>query len=180
VEASASPIDDREVLKRFLLRLRVLLERLAQDPNDLFEPELQPLISAAWEELVAEGRFEDLDRAIDGGEYEQGMIEHGLRGAQLEFKVATFDRSLGTMLEDEQRRFRTQAKLRQSVPGALQAANVTLDSVAAFIPPAAAVKEFKNAAEAAIAKRTLIKDFFRGLNPFRRKGPEPAELRSPA
>lgn len=171
-------MDDREVLKRFLLRLRALLEHLAQDPNELFRPELRPLVSTAWIELVAEGRFEDLDRAIDGGEYEQGMIEHGLRGAQLEFKVATFDRSLETMVEDEQKRFFTRARLRQSVPGALQAANVTLDSVAAFVPPAAAVKEFKNAAEAAIAKRTQIKDFFRGLNPFGRKAPEPAEFAS--
>ena len=119
-----------------------------------------------------------MDRAIDDREYERGMIEHGLRGAQLEFKVATFDRSFETMLEDEQKRFFTRARLRQSVPGALQAANVTLDSVAAFVPPAAAVKEFKNAAEASIAKRTLIKDFFRGLNPFRRKAPEPAEFAS--
>jgi hypothetical protein len=149
---------------------------LAQDPHELFRPELRPLVAAAWDELVAEGRFEDMERGIDSGNYDRALIEHGLRGAQLELKVATFERSLETMQEDEGKRFFSPSRLRQSVPGALKAANVTVDSVAAFLPPVAAVKEFKSAAEAAIAKRARIKDFFRGLNPRRRDRQEEREV----
>jgi len=176
VEASAASLGDRETLKRFLVQVRTLLERVAADPHDLFKAELRPLVAAAWAELVAEQRFESLARAIDSGEYEQGMIEHGLGGAQLEFKVATFDQSLAAVRADERKRFFTKRRLRRSVPAALEAADVTADSVAAVFPPAAAVTEFKKAAQAAIAKREVIKDFVRGLNPFRGGRQHAAEL----
>jgi hypothetical protein len=176
VEAAALPIDDREALKDFLVRLRALLDYLAQDPEGLFRPELRPLVAAAWKEVVAEGRFEDLERAIDSGEYDQGIVEHGLRGTQLEFKIATFDSYLGDVQEAGGKRFFTGARLRKAVPGALQGANVIVDSVAAFIPPVGLIKEFKMGVEAAIAKRAFIKDFVRGLIPRRKAHREEAEI----
>lgn len=176
MEGSAIPPDDREALKRFFERLRVLLDHLARDPDDLFRPELRPLMEAAWEELVAEGRFEDLERAIESGEYDQGILDHGLRGAQLKFKVATFDSSLEDVQKAERKRFFTRKNLRKAVPGALQSANVIVDSVAAFVPPAGLVKEFKMAAEAAITKGARIKDAVVGLIPRRKKRREAAEL----
>jgi hypothetical protein len=163
VEVSAVPAGDRETLKRFLKSLRALLERLAQDPKELFRPELRRLVAVAWAELDAEGRFEEAEHRIDSGEYEQGLIDHGLRGAQLELKVATYEQSLQEMEADEERLFFSRAHMRKSVPKVLKTANVPLDSAAAFLPPLAAVPEFKSAAEAAIAKRASIKKFFQRL-----------------
>jgi hypothetical protein len=169
-------MDDREALKDFLVRLRALLDHLAQDPEGLFRPELRPLVAAAWKEVVAERRFEDLEDAIDSGAYDQGIVEHGLWGAQLEFKIATFDSYFGEVQEARGKRFFTSARLRKAVPNALQGANVIVDSVAAFIPPVGLIKEFKMGVEAAIAKRAFIKDLFRGLIPRRKADREEAEI----
>jgi hypothetical protein len=170
VEGAAVPARDREILKSFLRSLRQLLERLSRDPEGLFHPELRPLVAAAWNELAAEERFEQAERGIDSGVYDLPLVEHGLRGSQLELKVETFERLLEAMREDERKRFFRRGRLRRSVPAVLQAANVTLDSVAAFVPPVAAAKEFKSAVEAAVVHRARIGDFLRGLIPLRRRG----------
>jgi hypothetical protein len=161
VEAAAVPARDRETLKGFFRSLRELLEHLTQDPHGLLRPELRPLVAEAGEELVAEGRFEEIERLIDSGEYEQDLIDHGLRGAQLAVKVATYESALETMQGDEQSRVFSKKRLRQSMPGVLTAANVPVDSVAAFIPPVAGVKELKSVVEAAVAHRARIGEAIR-------------------
>ena len=161
MEAAAVPAGDREALKGFFRSLRELLEHLTQDPHKLLRSELRPLVAEAWEELVAEGRFEEIERLIDSGEYEQDLVDHGLRGAQLALKVATYESALETMQADERSRFFSKKRLKGSMPGALKAANVTVDSVAAFIPPVAGVKELKSAVEAAVAHRARIGEAIR-------------------
>jgi hypothetical protein len=168
VEAAALPIDDREALKGFLVRLRALLDFLADDPAGLFRPELRPLVAAAWKEVVETRRFEELESAIDSGELDLNMVEHGLHGAQLEFKIATFDSYLRDVQVARAKRFFTSARLRQAVPNALQGANVIVDSVAAFVPPVGLIKEFKMGVEAAVSKRAFIGDMVRGLLPRRK------------
>jgi hypothetical protein len=168
VEAATLPIDDRKALKDFLVRLRALLDYLADDPEGLFRPELRPLVSAAWKEVVETRRFEELESAIESGEYDQNMVEHGLQGAQLEFKIATFDSYLGDVQVARAKRFFNGVRLRQAVPEALQGANVIVDSVAAFVPPVGLIKEFKMGVEAAVAKRGFFGDVIRGLLPRRR------------
>lgn len=157
METSSIPVEDRETLKFFLSQLRTLLDGLARDPHDLFPPEFRPLVAAAWDELVAEERFEDVNKAIDDHEYQRGMIDHGLQGAQLDFKVAVFGQFLEVVRKHEEKRLLKRERLERSVPKALEAANVTIDSVAAFVPPAAAISEFKRAVEVGIAKRGVVK-----------------------
>ncbi len=176
MEATALPTDDREALKDFLVRLRALLDYLADDPEGLFRPELRPLVAAAWKEVVETRRFEELESAIDSGEYDQKMVEHGLHGAQLEFKIATFDSYLGDVREAGAKQFFRGVRLREAVPDALQAGNVIVDSVAAFVPPVGLIKEFKMGVEAAVAKRAFIGDVVRRLLPWRRGRREAPDL----
>ncbi|HEX5984074.1 MAG TPA: hypothetical protein VFY69_07710 [Solirubrobacterales bacterium] len=176
METSSVPVEDRETLKLFLSQLRKLLDDLAHDPHGLFPPELRPLVAKAWDELVAEERFEDVSKAIDDREYERGMVAHGLQGAQLDFKVAVFGEFLEIARKHEEKRLLKRRRLRRWVPKALEAANVTIDSVAAFVPPAAAISEFKRAVEVGIAKRGAVKGVLARVNPFSKRRRREREL----
>jgi hypothetical protein len=156
MEASSVPVNDREALKRFFSLLRVLLQVLVEDPHGLFPTRLRPTAETAWEELVAEGKFEALDDAIDSGRYDDAIAEHGLQVAQLAFKMAAFDRALDVMEADSQRRLFRVQRLRESAPEALETADVPLDSMAAFFPSAGAIGEFKKVTQAVIARRARI------------------------
>lgn len=172
---------DREQLQGFVLSLYILLSQLLSRRPSLFTDESLTLLRAAWNELVEEGRFENLLEAVTAGEYDRGLVDHGLYGRQLAMKVGIYESLAEPAREDETRALRRPVKRRKLLGAALKAANVVLGSAADVIPGGAVVKEFKDGTEAALDERL---PFRRRIVTFLRRPkveqpeewPEPPEL----
>jgi len=150
---------------------------LVEREPSLVSPEMARLLARAWRELEQDGRFEEAERQLQLRDYDRNLIAHGLYGDQLNLKLRIFDRAEGEVQRDERRFFRT-LKRRKGVLGwALKAGNVVLGSLADAIPGGAAIKEFKDAAEAALDERVPLRQRLRAG--FRRVSRRPREVDEP-
>lgn len=158
MEAGSVASEDRERISAFFRRLHDLLERLIGEQPALFSPEVRELLDDAWRELDSEGRFEQVQRYLESedADLDRGLAEHGLTRAQLRLKTVTTDRAFDAVEVAERKRFGRTRRLLSVVPWALKTADVALDSIAKVIPPAGAIKELKDATEAAIDERTAL------------------------
>lgn len=159
MEAGAVSREDKRILLDFLRSLYGVLRRLIADRRQLLQPEVRALMAAAWKEIEREGRFEEIEQMLEGSDYDSALGVHGLRGDQLALKVKTFERALGAVERDEERRFVSKRQRRSLRAWLLQTADAVLDSVAAAVPPVAAVQEVKAVGEAALSERAQIRDW---------------------
>jgi hypothetical protein len=132
------------------------LERLREPTEDYV------LLERAWSELKP--RFGEVKGAIRSGDFDDLLDQHGLSGAQLEFKLRGFNRAV----EKAERSSRGWRRWLRRVPevlfpvqpprwrrwgsrflgSALRWANTILGSIGKVIAPAGAIKEFKEVFEA--------------------------------
>jgi glutathione S-transferase len=158
MEAGAGLADkDRTRLIDFAAMLRALLERfLARQPTLVSDQSLR-LLRAAWKELQTEERFEGFIAAIGSGDYDRGLIEHGLYGNQLAMKVGLVEAAIEEVGADEAKFFRFFKKRKWIFRAALKAANVALGSAADAIPGGSIIKEFKDGVEAALDQQLPLR-----------------------
>jgi hypothetical protein len=150
MEAMTISAEDRDRLLKFLCLVRGLMDAVLRKER-FFSLEMHPLLNAAWDELLAEGRFERAEEAILSGNYDDALREHGLTGAQLEVKVVGAERTSTKAREGRIKRF-----LKKPWHQALEAANVALGSIALAVPLVGAVQEAKDITEVAIRERVTI------------------------
>lgn len=181
VEASVGISDgDRARLIKFLDDLHRLLERLLTRRPPLLSPVTLRLLQAAWRELENEGRFEEARKWIEVGEFDRRLEEHGLHRSQLDLKVGVFELADEAVQEDENRALRFFKRRKGLMAWALKAGNVVLGSLADAIPGVGAIKEFKDAAEAALdnevpVRQRLAAFFKRGRHQEIGRAEEPPE-----
>lgn len=125
-------------LEDFLENLRMLLLDVLSQAQGLLPAFVQPLLREAWPEV--EASFGQLQEAVASGNFEEQLIGRGLRGVQFQPKVEGFRRHLWLF-----RRHREPRWLKK----VLKWADVILGSLVAIVPGGDAVKEFKEAVEAA-------------------------------
>lgn len=142
--------DDRELLVGFVRNLRALLRSFVVRRPALIPEDSALLLRSAWEELENENRFESLENHIRDGEYDGGLIEHGLYGRQLAMKVGVYDSTAEVVRERDGKFIGLFKKKRWIWKAAFKAADVALASAADAIPGGAVVREFKEGAEAAL------------------------------
>jgi hypothetical protein len=140
---------DRELLLQYLDSLHDLLDHLARQPR-LTSPETAALLARAWEEIEREERFGTVRSMIESRDFDGGLIDHGLYGQQLAFKVFAFEHARDRLEQAEHARFRRKKQVKGVAGWVLKVADVALDSIAGVFPPAGAIQEFKNGAEAAL------------------------------
>jgi hypothetical protein len=158
METASLPPEERRALLAFLADLHHLLELLIERPDPLLSERALSLLRPAWQELLAEGRFEALGEMIGSGEYDGSLALHGLRGAQLELKTGSLSYARARVDAVEGRgRPRRRKRFRELFGWGLKTANVLLGSLAQVLPPAGAVKEVKDAAEAALDERLPLR-----------------------
>lgn len=146
MEASRPVSEDRDRLVEFLDEVRSLLKRLLGE-EDLFRPGLTRALWLAFDDLERQRHFANAQDRLGSGELDGPLIDHGLTGAQLDLKLTLFE-SAQRELDTTGRRGR-----RRAWGWLLRVTNVLLTSLANVIPPLGAVKEFKDATEAALDPR---------------------------
>jgi hypothetical protein len=133
-------LEDREALRTFLSELREILGRVLEDSPDLFGQGADDLW-AAWEELIASGLFEFLDRQLASEDLDR-PLEHGyslldlagLTGANLRLKLRGWGRVYAA--------WRASPRVLRPV---IRWADSLLGSVTGVIGAAEALKELKEA-----------------------------------
>lgn len=161
MEAQLQPIspEDRKSLTQFVRDLQGLLAELTEPTRVPIVPRWAlRLLQSAWAEIQREERFESLILAVEGGEFDDQLANHGLRGDQLALKLGIFDRRAASVAASEQKLVRGYKRHKGLVGLALSAANVALTSLASVIPGGGIIEEFKSAAEAALKERITIRE----------------------
>jgi hypothetical protein len=166
---------DRVELVEFVVGLQRLLERLVYRRPLLMPPEVAELLTEAWQELEAQGRFDTAVEQIRSGEFDLALIEHGLFGDQLRLKLGLSRRRATAVAEEELRPLRRPKLRKRILLGALGAANVVFGSLAQSIPGGGVIKEFKDASEAALGEPTSWVSKLRALRRPRIQIPEPVD-----
>ena len=134
------PDPDREALAAFVERTRELLEEIATTGGPIGGPifiprDLRPTLLAAWPEVDADLRALTA-RIATASDAELDL--HGLRGPQLQFKLAVINRLW--------QRFRNKKVLKWLLK-LLKAIDNLLDSLAALFKVGSMTKEIKTALE---------------------------------
>ena len=131
---SAGDGDPREELRGFLLSVRDLLHALIQESlgEEVFEEVLLDDLRSAWPDV--QEHFESALRLVADVRYAD-LHMHGLVGSQLRLKLS--------VVRFYYRRFLETARRALDLKKLLNPIDVVLNSVAAIIPPVAAIAEFK-------------------------------------
>jgi|SRR5579863_10453646 len=136
----------KEALTRFINAVRSFLGELIEGENkdrlggELFYPELRGQMKAAWPEI--KGEFAKVLTALGKGDRKAALIEHGLFGKQLRFKL------------DVSRHLYKVYKLigpgKRILKQLLDSIDAVLDSIFDALHVGKAIKEFKDCVKAAI------------------------------
>lgn len=165
--------EERKSLAGLFSRLRDLFDRLMVEDNLLYSDAVLRLLVPAWTELKAAGHFETIGRTIESGEIDVQLQAHALFGAQGELKTEVGFQELASVERDldyAKGGRRTKKKL----DTALEWVDVPLGSLAAIPGPvgiaAGVVKEFKEAAKAALRHPAGIVKAFKRVGARTKKG----------
>lgn len=135
--------EERDDLVKLLKELRRLLDDVLKDEERAvgrFVPGyMYGRFADAWAEVSQ--RFDEVITEIRSGQHEEGLERHGLRGRSFWLKAEGFWRSARAFWARPSRRW-----LRK----ALGWGNTVLTSLAAVVPPAGIIQEFKEAMERAL------------------------------
>lgn len=137
---SVDGIDDGEKRKLFVVWVKESLDCLVNEKEyeHLFVDELVIPMRSAWKE--AKPLFEDFEKEVVN--LEDGVVEqHGLAGAQLDFKLATVRHWAGIFLS---------SALRPILRWLLKAIDTLLKSLLSATPVGTALEEMKDAISDAI------------------------------
>lgn len=137
---------DRERLQSFLHEVHTLLKDVVLTRDSYFREPMRPLFRAAWAEvepvfntLDFELRHESPDAQIEGK-----LEAAGLTGAQLDLKLAGFERALEN--------WRTNGHTPALLGKVLNWINTLLKSLISVLPGGEALKEFKESIENELAE----------------------------
>jgi hypothetical protein len=147
-------VDERRDLTTFLSQFRELVDLAFSDHREWLPEKLVEPLRTAWDDLGP--RFDDVETAIESGEYDQALEFEGLSGAQLRAKRTVW-RDVITAFHGERRRrtwgriFGWSGRVLRLFKISMGVANTILESVGKVIPPAGAIKEFKGIFEGALS-----------------------------
>jgi hypothetical protein len=125
-------IEDREQLIGFLTTLRTVINEVLERPPGFLDPEMRTLFLDAW--LEVRGAFDVAVGYLQDDELDEGLARVGLTSLQLSLKLGGFRRALQHWFNR-----RTRGALRRL----LAWADTILDSLAAVMPPAEVIREYK-------------------------------------
>ena len=145
--------EERSALARFIERLRAFLRQLLFARGGI-PPPLRPRFEAALADLDRREVFDNIIGAIQSGEYDGRLADHGLIGEQLDLKLALFEIAV---VDYEEERSSTLARFRpwreaEAGRRVLEIADKILGSITAATPVSGsdAAEELKQAFEWAL------------------------------
>jgi hypothetical protein len=135
--------EQRDDLVDLLQELRRLLDDVLEDEERAVGEFVPSYLYGLFREAQGEVsvRFDEIIKLIRSGDYEGGLKDHGLRGPSFRLKAEGFWRNARAFFSDPSRRW-----LRK----ALGWGNDILKSLAAVLPQAGIIQEFKEALERAV------------------------------
>ena len=157
-DPAPSNIESLWLLRDFLSQVEKILAAVAYNPGPVIRSRHHDKLRAAWDDVRP--KFSLAISSLQepsASNITERLAEVGLTGPQLVFKLSIFRQAHDELTdhgmpaaEEKPKKMRWWERWVSLLKPTLKAANVILGSLAKVLPPVEAIKEFKEAVEAAV------------------------------